>query len=115
MTFLSGSGEPDVTFVRADDIVEVAALRLLGEAERDEQSLSLIPRAIGLRKARPQLLAPPFDRDDPQGDRQRSAVKLLGELGDRCQPLYQLLVVERALDQRGGVAARLTVRGVVLG
>jgi hypothetical protein len=54
------------------------------------------------------LLAPPLDRDDPQGDRERSAVELLGELRDSGQPLDQWLVVEWALDQGGRVATCLT-------
>ena len=56
----------------------------------------------------PQLLAPPLDRDDRQGDCERLAVELLGELGDRRQPLDESLVVEweALLDEfSGGDAA----------
>jgi hypothetical protein len=57
------------------------------------------------------LLAPPLDRDDPQGEVERSAVKLLGELRDRRQPVHELLVVDWALDHRGwrGPESRRTI------
>lgn len=51
-----------------------------------------------------ELLAPPLDRDDPQGEAERSAVKLLGELCDRHQPLCQLLGVRCAAGSNAWLA-----------
>src|ERR1700722_12136177 len=52
-------------------------------------------RRCSSRVRRSQLLAPPLDRHDPKRDRERSAVELLGELGDRDHALHELVLVQR--------------------
>jgi hypothetical protein len=53
--------------------------------------------------------------DDSQGEVERFAVELPGELCDRRHPVYELLVVEWALDHGGRVAASFTGSLVVFG
>ena len=53
----------------------------------------------------PEPRTPPLDRDDLQGQRERSAVELLGELRHRRHTPHEPLVVERPLDEGGRMAA----------
>ncbi len=75
------------------------------EAESDRERPGRSPLRVRLQThfACSQQLAPRLDRDEPQGQVEGSAVELLGELCDRCQPLYEQFAVEWALHGSGWV------------